>query len=74
MPISLLIMSRAFTLQAPDPARALAQSISAMDEDVVTEVSGTAFRRCVHKYGVTQDYTFLRAKMLAMSYAQCIDV
>lgn len=39
VPISLLIMSRAFTLQAPDPARALAQSISAMDEDVVTEVS-----------------------------------
>lgn len=41
VPISLLIMSRAFTLQAPDPARALAQSISAMDEDVVTEVSST---------------------------------
>ncbi|CAM9092745.1 unnamed protein product [Laminaria digitata] len=38
VPISLLIMSRAFTLQAPDPAKALAQSISAMDEDVVTEV------------------------------------
>lgn len=39
VPISMLIMSRAFTLQAPDPARALAQSISAMDDDVVTEVS-----------------------------------
>lgn len=38
VPISLLIMSRAFTLQAPDPAKALAQSISAMDDDVVTEV------------------------------------
>lgn len=31
-------MSRAFTLAALDPTRALAQSISAMDEDVVTEV------------------------------------
>ncbi len=38
VPISLLIMSRAFTLDAPDPAQALAQSISAMDGDVVTEV------------------------------------
>ncbi len=38
IPISLLIMSRAFTLDAPDPDRALAQSISAMDGDVVTEV------------------------------------
>ncbi len=38
IPISLLIMSRAFTLDAPDPDRALAQSISAMDDDVVTEV------------------------------------
>ncbi|CAM9287906.1 unnamed protein product, partial [Hapterophycus canaliculatus] len=38
VPFSLLIMSRAFTLQAPDPAKALAQSISAMDDDVVTEV------------------------------------
>lgn len=46
VPISLLIMSRAFTLQAPDPAKALAQSISAMDEDVVTEVS------CEHQHGV----------------------
>lgn len=48
MPISLLIMSRAFTLQAPDPAKALAQSISAMDDDVVTEVrSGVrCFLRC----------------------------
>lgn len=44
VPISLLIMSRAFTLQAPDPARALAQSISAMDEDVVTEVSNRWIR------------------------------
>ncbi|CAN0324783.1 unnamed protein product, partial [Discosporangium mesarthrocarpum] len=38
VPISLLIMSRAFTLAAPDPAKALAQSMSAMDEGVVTEV------------------------------------
>jgi LETM1 and EF-hand domain-containing protein 1, mitochondrial len=38
VPISLLIMSRAFTLEAPDPASALALSISAMDTDVVTEV------------------------------------
>lgn len=38
VPISLLIMSRAFTLESPDPAQALAQSISAMDDSVVTEV------------------------------------
>ncbi len=38
IPISLLIMSRAFTLDAPDPDQALAQTINAMDGDVVTEV------------------------------------
>ncbi|CAM9287275.1 unnamed protein product [Scytosiphon promiscuus] len=38
VPISLLIMSRAFTLQAPDPAKALAQSMSVMDDYVVAEV------------------------------------
>lgn len=47
VPISLLIMSRAFTLQAPDPAKALAQSISAMDDDVVTEVRRN-HPRCAH--------------------------
>ena len=49
VPISLLIMSRAFTLQAPDPAKALAQSISAMDDDVVTEVR-SAQHRLPHLY------------------------
>ena len=49
VPISLLIMSRAFTLQAPDPAKALAQSISAMDDDVVTEVRSAQHRvACMH--------------------------
>lgn len=38
VPISLLIMSRAFTLEAPDPSQALALSIGTMDTDVVKEV------------------------------------
>lgn len=49
VPISLLIMSRAFTLQAPDPAKALAQSISAMDDDVVTEVNWEHWTRVLCK-------------------------
>ena len=64
VPISLLIMSRAFTLEAPDPASALALSISAMDTDVVTEVMieaaskeerNTASYRCVITQMCTQN-------------------
>jgi len=62
VPISLLIMSRAFTLEAPDPAKALALSIGSMEPRVVTEVMIEAASNEERK---TPEYRAMKLESLA---------